>query len=550
MRIVLASVAGLLLASGSASAVSTGLANVQTFLTDYDPDLSTPEAVAVSTPDGAFVYVVARTGGVVVFARDPGTGKLTKVSVTNATTLGSTFRPDGMVMGPGSAMAYVGDDGSVRVFARDFLSGALTQVQQVPSTLALTKDLAFSPDAMSLYVIAFRDDLVQVYARDTGTGLLTAGQLVVDGQNGVTGLHGTAAIDVSPDGLHVYVATRGDGIVVFGRDVMTGNLTFIESITEVVPDTLAVLNDMVISADGLFVYVAPDDSSVNGPTVYARNPTTGHLTFVETGAPYGLLGPNPFTRRTRALALSPDGSQLVGVTRNTISLYDRDATTGHLTFVGAETQAGERVQMSPDGLHVYVASGFANVSAYRQLSIACAPVPLAGCRTTTLSGHASVRLQGVAPSDASRFDWKVRQAQASDVADLGDVVAGTDDVIACVYDASASPQPVFDTVAPAGGVCDERACWKTRGSTPGKRHQKYKDSDRRPDGMDAIDLKEGADGFSSLKVKAKSTFMMPPTFPLTPPVRVQLQTVAGTCWEGVFSTPQLNDGYHFRAKSD
>jgi 6-phosphogluconolactonase (cycloisomerase 2 family) len=551
MRIVLAVVPAFLLATGPAWAASTGLANVQTITTDDEPDITTPEAVAVSTPDGAFVYVVAPSAGVVVFARDAGTGKLTKTSVVSSASLAIPFRPGAIVMGPASDWVYTGDDFTVSVFSRDFFSGALTLLQQAPSPLFRTKDLALSPDGTSLYVVSQRDDEVQVFARDTGSGLLTTGQLVEDGQGGVTGLDGPTAIEVSPDGLNVYVATSHETIVVFGRDPVTGNLAFVEAVTETVPDTLSLLNDMVISPDGLFVYVAPDDSSVNGPTVYARNPTTGSLTFVETGDPYGVIGINPFTRRTRALALSPDGSQLVGVTRNTISLYDRDATTGHLTFVGAEAQAGERVAMSPDGLHVYVASGFSNVGAFRQLSIACAPAPMAGCRTTTIPGHAAVRLQGFAPSDSSKFDWKLRQGQATDVADLGDVIAGTDDVIACVYDASASPQPVFDTVGPAAGICDlDRPCWKPRGSTPGKRHVKYKDPDRRPDGLDTIDLKEGPDGFASLKVKAKSTFMMPPALPLTTPVRVQLQTVAGTCWESVFSTPKINDAGHFRALSD
>jgi hypothetical protein len=274
------------------------------------------------------------------------------------------------------------------------------------------------------------------------------------------------------------------------------------------------------------------------------------LTFVETGPPYGTSGHNPFTSSTRAVTVSADGTQVVGVTHNTVSLYDRNTLTGGLTFVGAEAQRGERVEMSPDGLHVYVASGLTTLGVFRQLSIACSPTPLAGCKVPTLPQKAAVQWKNGSTDETDKFVWKWTPGQATTLAEAGDPINGTDDVIVCAYDSSASPQPVFDTVAPAGGVCDDRPCWKIRGSTPGRQTLKYKDPLRRPDGFDKLDIKEGLDGFARIKAKAKSRFLVMPGLPLTLPVTVQAQSATGTCWEASYSTFQQNDPLQFKAKGD
>jgi hypothetical protein len=119
-----------------------------------------------------------------------------------------------------------------------------------------------------------------------------------------------------------------------------------------------------------------------------------------------------------------------------------------------------------------------------------------------------------------------------------------------VYDAAASPQPVFTSVAPAGGICDFKPCWSVRGSTPGRRKLKYSDPGRRPDGVAKLDVKEGIDDVAALKVKGQDQYLRMPVLPLTAPVRAQFQSPSGICWEAVFSVPQDNDVAQFKARSD
>jgi len=229
--------------------------------------------------------------------------------------------------------------------------------------------------------------------------------------------------------------------------------------------------------------------------------------------------------------------------------HARNALTGGLTFLGGEAQQGERVRLSPDDAHVYVASGSTTVGVFRMLDVACAPTPLPACKLPTLPRRAAVRWKGGSPSDRL-FDWKWKVGEQTDLAEFGDPINALDDFIICAYDASGSSQPIFRTNAPAGGICDERPCWKTSGSTVGRRKLKYKDRSRRPDGLDKLDLKEGVAGAASVKAKGKDSFLGVPALPLTPPVRVQLQAATGSCWEAVFSTPTANDVLQFKAKAD
>jgi 6-phosphogluconolactonase (cycloisomerase 2 family) len=527
----------------------TGLANVQRLFTDEFPDISTPEGVVLDSPAGAFVYVAAPSGGVAVFARDAGTGKLTQASVVNDTTLAQSFRPRTILMGPSSTHVYVGDDVSgMRVFLRDGLTGALTLAQSPATQRIRIEDLAISPDGANLYAVARSDDTLEVFARD-GFGLLTSVQLLEDGVGGVQGLNGAAAVVVSPDGKHVYVGNGVNSIALFQRDPFTGLLTFDSLTAETVPDTLEDVNDLDVSPDGQNLYAAPEDSSVGAPTVFTRDALTGALTFLQTGPldPFGR--PSPFTVATRAVTVSADGGWVIGVNRQTVSLYARNGS-GTLDFVGAEAQAGERVVTTLDDAHVYVASGGSTLGVFRRLEAACTPMPLAGCRTPTLPQKSTVRWKDDFSNTNDKFDWRWSLGQATGLADVGDPIDGLDDVVVCAYDASTSTAPVFHTVAPAGGDCGDRFCWKTRGNTVGRRQLKYKDPGRRPDGLDRFDLKEGATGFARLKVKGKSRFLTLPTLPLVPPVIVQLQAATGECWEATFTTPKKNTLEEFKAKSD
>jgi hypothetical protein len=69
--------------------------------------------------------------------------------------------------------------------------------------------------------------------RNTDTGALTYLETLADNAGGVDGLEGAQWVSVSPDDMHVYVASLYDrAVAVFGRDPRTGTLTFVEVIQD------------------------------------------------------------------------------------------------------------------------------------------------------------------------------------------------------------------------------------------------------------------------------------------------------------------------------
>src|SRR5262249_32834488 len=102
------------------------------------------------------------------------------------------------------------------------------------------RGVAVSPDNRHVYVAAQNSNAVVVFGRDPTTGALTqlegaAGCIAVDG-DGVTcaagrGLLSPIHVEVSPDGQHVYVASRDShAVTIFGRDTTTGALTQLEGL--------------------------------------------------------------------------------------------------------------------------------------------------------------------------------------------------------------------------------------------------------------------------------------------------------------------------------
>jgi hypothetical protein len=69
-------------------------------------------------------------------------------------------------------------------------------------------------------------------------------------------------------------------------------------------------------------------------------------------------------------------------------------------------------------------------------------------------------------------------------------------------------------------------------------------------GWTAWRARERAVDRGSVKIKARSLGLALPPLPLTPPVRAQLQSRTGACWDSVYSVPKKNDVTRFSAKSD
>jgi 6-phosphogluconolactonase (cycloisomerase 2 family) len=230
--------------------------------------------------------------------------------------------------------------------------------------------VAVSPDGLYVYVAGRFDDSIVAFTRDPTDGTLAFLEAIYDGVGGVDGLGGASGVAVSPDGDHLYALSNksaasddDDALAVFARDPATGELTFVEAYFDDVGgvDGLGHASGLAVSPDGAHVYVtAEDDRSV---ALWDRNPTTGTLTLREMyvqglGGVAGMFG-------ARRPALAADGTRLtlVGFNSDKAVLFARDPATGELTFVEAEGEpalngpSGVAVA-GPTGEHAYVTATF------------------------------------------------------------------------------------------------------------------------------------------------------------------------------------------------
>jgi 6-phosphogluconolactonase (cycloisomerase 2 family) len=470
--------------------------------------------------DGGHVYA---TDGVrvVIFGRDDVTGILSY--------LGVHPRDAGpLVLSPDGANVYTNESSRIGVYARNAVSGALTlvDVEASPVSLAFTR-LTLSPDGANLYAPVADDDQVAVFSRDAGTGALTF--IEVEQSGGFVSRN----VVVSPDGAHVYGG--GSSVVIFDRDAGTGALTFV--------GTADHAGSVRISPDGLYVYVHAfnlfDAFDQSGLTVLARNAGTGALTFVETEREDEAgVGEIP-----GAVAVSPDGELLIGTFGGTTSLFASQAS-GKIVFVeSTQGFTGFDGAFSADGEHLYRAgygssTGFGAVQLLTRGFAGCDSGPLPGCR---LPRGGALRIS------ASRgIVWRWTRGDETLPAALGDPTDSTDYAL-CVYDESGPSTLVMRALVPAAGDCvsGSPTCWTTTGTG-----FRYRDPHRTPAGVFDLKLKSGTDDKARITMRGSDEDLILPTFPLGLPVRVQLESSTGECWEATYSVPRANDGTHFVASPD
>jgi DNA-binding beta-propeller fold protein YncE len=339
-------------------------------------------AVSVAvTPDNKNLYVAARDGNTVAaFARDITTGTLRQLSGTagciaaagNGVTCANAralLGPRGIVISPDGMNVYVAsrDSSAVAIFSRDTTTGVLTQLIGAAGcvsndgsggicshgkALAGVRGIAVSPDSKYVYVASQTANAVAVFARDKITGVLTqlsgiAGCIAENG-DGVTcaygrGLLAPIHVDVSPDGKHVYVASRDShSVAIFARNTKTGALTQLRGtagcIAENGDDVTCAggrgLNEAVyvaVSPDGKNVYVASQVS--DAVAEFARNTKTGALVQLagltgcvsQDGALESCTDGNGLDG-TVALTVSPDSKYVYAVAfnSNAVSIFNRN----------------------------------------------------------------------------------------------------------------------------------------------------------------------------------------------------------------------------------
>ena len=535
-----------LAADGSASPRAAGFSG---------PIPSSYRAKMAWSADERFVYTTSSgtIGWVTVWERDLVTGDLTYVDGEMAADgqFQGTKNPRDLALSPDGAHLYVaalGDD-SVGWANRDQTSGHIDFVAKVQDGvdgvdgLAGATSVAVSPDGLHVYATGSVDNAVAAFERDPATGALTFIEAKRDGEDGVVGLLGAEAVRISADGQHVYVAGRAaSAVAVFSRDVGTGGLSFVESNADG-DGGIAGLDEpthIELSPDGGSVYVYSGGRAVSPPppeppalVEFSRDPSTGSLAFRaahidELGGVYGVRS---------TLALSGDGRHLYSGS----AVFRRDPSTGSLSFI----EEVDRVlgTSSPDGRHVYEFEG--RLAKWEHGFSGCAPAPLVGCGQ---AGKTNLVLRDPGLAAKRKLTWTFVNGTPTT---LGQFDPTPDRHYGfCLYDESdVAPELVFAALLPAHGDCRrnyaglEKPCWSTTSKI------KYADPFRTPDGITSALLQPSVLPKTRIKLKGKGAALPLHDLPLGLPLRAQLQTVDGSCWEATYGIAKKNDETTFKAKT-
>lgn len=248
-------------------------------------------SVAVS-PDGRQAFTVADEGQLGIFERlapDPTYGFLE--AVIDGQDDGFGQEASGLLGARGAALSgngkwlYVagfgqvgsGQRGSLVVLERD--SGSTESGQHLRFRQAF-RDLEGGVDGLDgaldvvavrtqdgnfedIYVASERDSAIAHFRQDLSTGEVAFESSYRNGQGGLTGLAGAAAVTASPNGNLLFVAGRFDhAVVVLSRDPVTGTLSQVGEARDGVGGVSGMLgaNALVMSRDGAHLYVAARQS--------------------------------------------------------------------------------------------------------------------------------------------------------------------------------------------------------------------------------------------------------------------------------------------------
>nr|WP_161501352.1 beta-propeller fold lactonase family protein [Rhodopirellula sp. SM50] len=257
---------------------------------------------------------------------------------------------------------------------------SLTEVQvlvdQFVDVTNAAGDIAFTPDGAFMYVSEDQTERVAVYARNTGDGTLVRKQLIY-----VPDI-GPYALEVSPDGKHLYVG--GGYIAPYAIDPVEGTLT-----TLAATGTPARVQDIVFNSDGTKLY-AVDYGNVL-MRVYTRDPLTGGITQIQ--ATDSQSNPNLYSNWSAEIA-DNDRDVYVAAPLNDLVWHFHTLSDGQLSYfskLDLDTD-GLRdlpmdLQLSPDGDIVFVALGLDNAIQllYRAADGSLTQGPIYGTKDATIS---------------------------------------------------------------------------------------------------------------------------------------------------------------------
>ena len=340
---------------------------------------------AAVSADGKHVYACGgvaniASGGaddnaIVAFSRSAATGALTYVDSyfddQDGGTADGLFSCRDVEVSPDGKHVYTcaSSEHEVGWFSRDAMTGVLTFGGTVTDGsggvdgLAGCEDTVLSPDGKHLYAAGRADDAVAVFSRNTGTGALTFVEFEKNLLGGVTHMDRPIAIDLSPDGKHIYVAsgsnanfTGSDALAVFSRETNSGSanfgkLTFLASYQEGqiqglnTIDGVDQVSDVKVSPDGNHVYAAAEVDTLGGASgngndwiaIFSRDSSTGLLTWQQRIAGFKICPTSPFGADAESfLRIGSEGLRVYVLKNwadNGVAAFARNPSTGALIFL-------------------------------------------------------------------------------------------------------------------------------------------------------------------------------------------------------------------------
>jgi len=241
--------------------------------------------------------------------------------------------------------------------------------------------MALSPDGSRLYAVSAVRDALLIFHRGPDGSIGTA-QEIRDGDTlgevTVSGLDGASAVAVSKDGRHLVVAgTAANSVVVFAYDEDSDSHRFVQKRTSgsngVV--SMAAPEHVVFSASGGHVFVAAQAS--DAIVVFRRDMETGELNFVERVRDgFGTVSPDSdVIRGVQQLHASADGRHLYALSRRSRSIawFGIDSASGVLSYGGVLRHGSvpgidgtRHMAASPGDAQLYVLGASALVRFARQ----------------------------------------------------------------------------------------------------------------------------------------------------------------------------------------
>lgn len=235
------------------------------------------------------------------------------------------------------------DEGSLTVFAHDPLSRNLVFVQSFSDGvggvdgLSVPMDVAASPDLVHVYVASSRDDAVAVFRRVPQVGgpdLLEYRGMVQDGVGGVEHLAGASSVEVFPDGTRVAVTSQDDdSLLIFSRTADDDELVLLDvqnQSTGTPPMSQAV--NVAVAPGGLHLYVAAYEA--DSLLTFAVDPGGGGVTWIGV-AQDGVNGVDGLNGASDVV-VSADGLNVYasGYLDSAVAMFGRDLVTGELDYLG------------------------------------------------------------------------------------------------------------------------------------------------------------------------------------------------------------------------